>query len=368
MKIALLALGYHKRGGISRYVAELAERYAKQHEVHIFSSWLETRIPQGAVHHHVPTIRQSLFSLTATYTLHSSLALRKQKFDIVHNPWTDCLTQDVYTAQSCHRAYFERVERFNGLKSIVDPTHRLILAIEDYIYTKRRYKRIISVSEGVKKEIIRYYGIPPRDITVIPNGVDLERFKPGAGIGARVRKSLGLASDDFVLLFVAHEFKRKGLAYIIRAIGLLHDPKVKLLVVGGDNKNPYAALEKDTKTLGQVIFLGSSSKVEEYYKAADIFVFPTAYEAFSLAAVEAMAAGLPLLATKVNGTEELVKDGENGFFIARDPRDIAAKVRVLFDDRRLRIRMGKAARKTAGKYSWNAIAEKTLAVYKDILR
>lgn len=367
MKIAMLTLGYTKRGGIGRSIAELAERYSKGHALHVFANWVETPLPEGAQYHHVPAIRQSLCALTATYTPLSTLAVQRQRFDIVHNHWTDCLVQDVYTAQSCHRAYFDRIERFKGLRSVVDPTHRLIMAIEAYVYKKRRYKRIISVSEGVKREIIRYYNVPAGDITVIPNGVDLNAFRPDPAAKVGVRASLGMSESDFVVLFVAHEFKRKGLEHIIKAVGLLEDERIKVLVAGRDDKRPYEKLAKDCKVAGQVVFLGESGRVEDYYKAADVFVFPTAYEAFSLATVEAMAAGLPLLATKVNGTEELIRHGKNGFFVSTEPRDIAGRIGELAENRSLLKRMGGAARKTAERYSWDIIAERTMDVYSGVL-
>lgn len=102
-------------------------------------------------------------------------------------------------------------------------------------------------------------------------------------------------------------------------------------------------------------------------RSSDTFVFPTAYEAFLLATLEAVASGLPILATKINWTEELIKEGYNGFFIKRDPKDIAEKINILIEDKQLRKIVSRNARKTAENYSWDKIAKKTLEVYQNII-
>jgi UDP-glucose:(heptosyl)LPS alpha-1,3-glucosyltransferase len=107
-------------------------------------------------------------------------------------------------------------------------------------------------------------------------------------------------------------------------------------------------------------------EIERYYAAADVFLLPTFYEAFSLATLEAAASGLPLVVTKVNGTEELIEDGRNGFFIERDGDDIAHRLRQLRDDHRLRTMLGDAARQSALRYAWDTIADQTLRVYEEV--
>jgi glycosyltransferase involved in cell wall biosynthesis len=94
---------------------------------------------------------------------------------------------------------------------------------------------------------------------------------------------------------------------------------------------------------------------------------PTSYEAFPLAVLEAAASGLSVLATNVNGTEEFIRDGVNGFFILRDANDIAAKLLRVVDDATLRQALGASARVSTEQYSWDIVAQKTLALYKEIL-
>jgi UDP-glucose:(heptosyl)LPS alpha-1,3-glucosyltransferase len=103
-----------------------------------------------------------------------------------------------------------------------------------------------------------------------------------------------------------------------------------------------------------------------YYAASDVFVLPTYYEAFSLATLEAAASGLPLLVTKVNGTEELVREGYNGYFVTRDGESIAEKLEFILSDSQKLRELGMNARKSAEQYSWDVIADKTLSVYEKI--
>ena len=139
-----------------------------------------------------------------------------------------------------------------------------------------------------------------------------------------IRVKYEINADEIVLMFFGHEFRKKGLEFVIRALPLVKED-VKSLIAGRDNPTYYKRLALKFGVLDKVIFAGFVSGISEYFAAFDIFVFPTAYEVFSLVTLEAVASGLPILATKVNGTEELIKEGYNGFFIRRDPNDIAEK-------------------------------------------
>jgi len=373
MRIALVMSVFNKQGGISRYVTGLAEQFVKEHEVHLICSKYETDIPNAHVHRHRILWRPPSLQV-ASNALANYLDVRRLRrevgFDIVHSQGAECFSQDIICAQSCQKAAVEHLRAERGgmyrLLKPFEPRSNIVLAIEGHNYGKKAYKRIISVSQGVKREIMEQYGVPDEDIAVIPNGVDLEEFKPQnkESFRGKIRGELGLDESDVVLVFTAWEFNRKGLRYIIEAL-----PKtgknVKLLAVGGDNQGPYRDLAQKMGVKDRVVFTGHKLNVREYYAAADIFVFPTAYEAFSLSTLEAAASGLPVLAAKVNGTEELIKDGVNGFFITRDGADIADKIRQAQDaglDR-----MGAQARKTALGYSWENIASATLKVYEQAL-
>ena len=121
---------------------------------------------------------------------------------------------------------------------LLNPYHWLILAIERSIFKKRRFNKIIAISEMVKKNIMDNYGVSPADIEVIYNGVDIKKYHPGnrSKYASEIRQKYGLTDDDFVALFVGSGFERKGVRYLIRAVESISEP-VSLMIVG-KGKNP----------------------------------------------------------------------------------------------------------------------------------
>ncbi len=384
MKIAFIARLYNKQGGISRCVAELAEFFSQEHEVHVFANAWQDVSTDKVIFHKIPMIKGNFFLRkkvygwatvfqVASFTLMSRLKIKPQRFDIVHS-FGDCfLPFDVYTSQSCHKTAV-RVARkskkgiYNYFKNtILNPLNLIVLSIEKFSYQRGKKSIIISPTEWIKREIIEEYKVAKENIVVIPNGVDLEEFNPKNRKQFRdeVRKELNIKPDDIVLLFVAYEFKRKGLKYIIEAMPFIKNERIKLIVIGRDEIAPYLSLAEELKVAHQIIFL-KPTPLKKYYATSDIFIFPTLYEAFSLATLEAIASGLPLLATKVSGTEELIQDGYNGFFIQQDGFDIAQKINLLIKDDNYIKKVGENARKTAERYSWKDVANQTEGIYKKI--
>lgn len=374
MKICIVGRAINKKGGVSRYNAELAEQLCKEHEVHLLVAWYENKYKNNFIIHPYSIPKNPyVLQISSSFIKVSTLARKldeKFGFDIIHTSEAEGLYQDVITAQSCIRGAFEMLKKNNIVYDFlrrIRPFTLFGLTVERMVYSHHKYEKIIAVSEGVKREIMKYYNIPEDEIAVIPNGVNIEEFKPDNESRKRVRGKYGIGDDEIVLMFSGYEFKRKGLRYIIEALPLIKRD-VKLLVVGKDNQKPYEKLALDAGVSDNMIFAGASSNIREYYAASDMFVFPTAYEAFSLATLEAVASGLPILATNVNGTEELIKNGYNGFFIKRDPLDISEKINQIIDDEKLRKDMSINARKSAEKYTWDKVAEKTLEVYEEVAK
>ena len=374
MRILLVSRGFNKHGGISRYVAELAEKFVREHEIHLLTTKYDYKVANLIVHKK-PMIEKPFWLQIASNAYYNTKYAKKlkEKFDIdvVNSNGAESWKCDVVTMHSCHKAwnkYYRSWDPLRNVRGVIDPLNIVVLAVERRVLEKGS-KKIIAVSEGVKREILENYNVPEEKIAVVPSGVDLEEFKPNQKKREEIRKRYNINDNEIVLMFSGYEFKRKGLEYIIKALPKINNKNIKLLVVGGDDAKRYKLLASRLGVLGKIIFVGTVKKgINSYYAASDIFLFPTAYEAFSLATLEAVASGLPILATKVNGTEELIKDGYNGFFINRDPTDIAEKVNVLVEDENLRKQMSRNARRTAEKYSWDEVAKKTMEVYEEVAR
>jgi glycosyltransferase involved in cell wall biosynthesis len=199
----------------------------------------------------------------------------------------------------------------------------------------------------------------------VPNGVDHRVFRPAESDDAKaaLRRRLGLPVADFLALFVGMDCERKGLRDAMGAIAGLADSR--LVVIGPENS---AALERHAKRVGaekQVWFGGFSSTPEFYYAACDAFLFPSRYEAFSLATLEAAASGLPIIAHAVNGTEELVRSGENGWLVPHGSDALRSRLVRLRDDSVERRRLSRGALESSLAYDWDDIAERQFSVFED---
>jgi UDP-glucose:(heptosyl)LPS alpha-1,3-glucosyltransferase len=236
------------------------------------------------------------------------------------------------------------------------------VAEERRAYGSPRLRHVIAVSHGTARELREYYRVPEEKIVVVPNGVDPGVFRP-ADTGHRrvLREKYGLPADDFLALFVGGDWERKGVRDAIGAIAGMRD--ARLVILGSGDA---AAMQAHAARVGagsQVIFAAPSVAPQDYYAACDAFVFPSRYEAFSLVTLEAVASGLPIIAHAINGTEELVQDGENGWLVPFGPDALREKLVLLRDDAVRRARMSAAARESSLRYGWDRIADEQFAVF-----
>jgi UDP-glucose:(heptosyl)LPS alpha-1,3-glucosyltransferase len=215
-----------------------------------------------------------------------------------------------------------------------------------------RARRIIAVSRRLRGLLVARHDVDVRHVLVIPNGVDTRRFAADrlAPLRAPQRVALGLG-DEMLCLLVAHNLRLKGFDTTLRALGLLRGQglPVRLAVAGGVPDRLWVQLV-DRMGLSQLVTLhGNVTEIERLYAAADVLVHPTRWDACSLATIEAMACGLPVVTTAANGAADLITDGIDGYVIG-DPEDhalLAERIAALRDPGP-RARIGAAARVAAG--------------------
>jgi glycosyltransferase involved in cell wall biosynthesis len=302
------------------------------------------------------------------FFLAGSIATARRPEGLLHTTGALVLNRaDVSTVHFCGLAF----QREMGLprRSREGPAYRINEWISDLItrwterliYRPARTRHLAPVSRGLAREIQRYFPAMRDRLTVVPNGVDVAAFARDEDARARIRAELGLSPDALVALFVGGDWERKGVREAIEA--LAEAPDWRLIVVGPGDRGRFEALAAERGVADRVHFAGRQTDTAPWYSAADVFVFPTAYEAFPLSPMEAAAAGLPLLATRVNGIEDVLEDGSNGWFVERDGADIGRRLRELSADPARIEQMGAAARAGIARWDWERMVDSYVEVY-----
>ena len=313
IKIGIVAGEIHRRGGMERAAAEVFERIAARYEVVAFASVCEIKAPKLTWKSVQPIRRPAVLR-------HWSFRRKVHSLEtgahctVTNSIGAAAIDADVITAQFCHAAFTKNHGGLRGGTGLVRKKYqewvqRVYTQQERVAYASPRLKKVISVSNGVKRELIEHYNIDADKIVVIPNAVDHAVFHPAPNPQAKreLRQRLGLPETKFLCLFVGGDWDRKGLKNAIEAISGM--PNTALVVVGQGDIARFTALAEQFGVAENVIFAGRSQSPQDFYSAADVFVFPSRYEAFSLVTLEAVASGLPLIALPINGTEELIEDG-----------------------------------------------------------
>ena len=232
-------------------------------------------------------------------------------------------------------------------------------------YRGRTHRAIVALTSAEVAELERCYGVVAPPVQVIPNGVDLERFHPPTTAEREsARAALGLDDEHRVALFVGHELRWKGVPLAIDA--LVHAPTVMLLVIGGDSETIPLMLRRAERAgvVDRVHFAGVKTDLSAVFAAADMFVFPTLYEPYGMVISEALASGLPVIATRQGCAVDLVEDGVNGYLVDPDPRDIATRLEQVAATDVAAWR--DACRRSVEHLGWDRIAARYLALLASV--
>lgn len=385
----LARLGEREAGGMSVYVRELSKELpGRGFPVDIFTRRTDPDAPtivplndgtrvihlQGGpagdldktqVYFHLPELAYNLlrfaeregrhYQLLHSHYWLSGLAANwlKRRWDVPHVAMFHTLAE---VKNHSRLGEHEPLQRIEG--------ERRIVAAADRLVAPTYYER---------SQLVRYYSAVPSKIEVIPCGVDLDLFHPIDKIEAR--RELGL-TDRRVILFVGRMDPLKGLDILLQAVARLEDRDgLRVLVAGGSLEGDsrlthYLDKAREMGIAHQVTFLGSleQESLPAYYSASDLCVVPSYYESFSLVAVEALACGTPVIASRVGGLTGIVRDGETGFLVPwRCPDPFSERLETLLGNDMLREHFGRAARKSVEKYAWSNVASRIQEVYEDLL-
>ena len=233
---------------------------------------------------------------------------------------------------------------------------------------------LIVTSGREKDHLLRYYDADPRRIALAPCGVNLDLFRHMGRHSARER--IGAGMDQQLILYVGRFAPEKGLDRLLQAVACLrHLPELRLLVVGGDGEQDSAylrmqALSRDLGIADRVAFKGrvDQSELPWFYSAVDLLALPSSYESFGMVALEALACGTPVAATRVGAMENLLGDRRNGR-LAQDlrPSSLAAAMEDLLKDRAAGPQAAEIIRHAVLRYDWSRVAADVLTIYHDRL-
>lgn len=248
---------------------------------------------------------------------------------------------------------------------------------------------VIAVSEGMKRDVMKLYGVPEDRVKVIYNGIDPDFYKPT--FDEKILEKWGVDPKKPFVLFVGRITRQKGISQLIQAIPQI-DPKAQVVLCAGAPDTQELAdecrhlIEEVQKTRDGVVWIQDVMPHEELrvlYSHATVFATPSLYEPFGIINLEAMSCGTPVVGSAVGGIPEIIVDGETGFLVPlkpvsetnfepADPKafqtDFANKLNKILANPELAKQMGEVSRKRAvDVFSWKAIAQQTYDFYNECI-
>jgi UDP-glucose:(heptosyl)LPS alpha-1,3-glucosyltransferase len=373
MRIALLTRRFDNAGGgTERDLVVTANCLrAAGHQISIFADEIRGATGEWDVHRvgGGPGLGRALSLLRFAWT--AAPAARRAGTDLVLS-FARCVAADVIrSGGGAHASYLRAARKWRGALGAtamrLSPYHRVQMLVERQAFRSGSLKRVIAVSNFVREDLIREFGLAPEKTLTIYNGVDLERFRPAADPAERaaIRQKFVMPSSARVVAFVGNGFARKGLGFLIEAWPLVAGGAF-LLVVGADRQtDKFARRAHALNVGGRIVFIGPQPNVEAIFHAVDAFAMPSLFEPFGNVVMEAMASGLPAMTSAYSGVAELMPPSMRGFRVEHpdDVGEVALRLGALFD---APASLSHEARETAEKFTWTRYADELNALIGSI--
>lgn len=360
VKVAIVLMKYNPFGGCERQAAILARALARRGDkVTVVAGSFVAAPEEGIEVVRAPVLRLSSWLKVLSFALSSRsiISRRPGGFDMVI-AFDRTLIADIYMAgNACHREWLAFRRMHFGLKdrisTAVNPLHAVVNGLEKRLFRNLRENggRVVALSDAGREGISRHYDIGRDFFTVIPPAIDLERigFSPSEAGKGPARKALGIPPRVPVILHVGSGFRIKGLEATVRAVAALNQKgRGALLLAAGKDRGGIRRLGLLARRLGasgNIRFMGGVEDVGALYDASDIFVLPSLFESFGAAAIEALAAGLPVIIGKGAGAASFIEKERVGRVVRTpaDPEELACLIEEsLSTDRMLRRTRGLA--------------------------
>lgn len=363
-------LSYH--GGVERHVFEISKRLQKAGvDVEVYTTDPTGKLPKHGYVDEIPLRRFRSLAPNRAYFFAPKLysALKElQNIDIVHT----------HSYQAFPSLFVALAKKKNKIPFVFTPHYHPMGGTSLRTFLRKTYRTVgkqifkqanvvIAVSKYEQKLLTHLFKESEEKVVYIPNGIDLEKF---INLTARHKNS-----QKKSILYVGRLEKYKGVHYLMKAfLGVLKKyPFSELNIVGsGSYALNFVSLAKDLKISRSTHFLGSVQEATllQLYASSDIFAILSEYEAFCISLVEAMASGLPAIASRVGGIPEIIQDGYNGFLIDYPPdhHDLTGIMIRLIEQEDLAFQVGANARKTVlTSFSWDETIKHLLELYAKVL-
>jgi glycosyltransferase involved in cell wall biosynthesis len=409
VRIAVISPFLDRSHGTERCIVEQLERFALQSgaEIHIYAQRIRdlrgvTRYKHGAAAkapdhntetkptnrlfwHKVPAIPgphllQYIFWFFANRLCRWwDVAFHNARYDLLYSAGINATDADAISVHVVFHEFYRQVLpqlRFRRNPLIAWPRlahrrgyYRLIMALENRIY-RRGTVSLAAISASAATLLEKHFH--PAATRVIRYGVDVQAFSVPQRLAERAtaRKLFNLSEEDFALLLIGNDWRTKGVAALLQSLALIRELPWKLLVVGRDVRDPYDKMIRDYGIANRVIFLPPSPNVMQFYAPADAYVGPSLEDAYGLPIIEAMACGLPVIASSRAGAHEIITAGSDGI-ILRDPQnaeELATALRSLITNPALCRQLGEHATCTAQNHTWDRNAQDTWEWLNEVAR
>jgi len=365
------------RGGCETYIADLLRRFARDdHEVHLYACrWRAESMPTHVMTHSVPLPRGPRFLRPWRFGRACLDALAGRRHDVtigfdktwgldVHYPQGGVYAESQRANLRKHASPFRR--RLARLAKALDPAVQSYLRLERMQFLRR--PTLIVNSELVLRHAVEHYGINANEVHVVHAAIDPMRFEASdrASLRAAIRQSWGVSESESVALFVAMNYRLKGLEPLLHAMRLI-PPTCRLVVVGNPRFGPFQRLARRLNVAERVIFHGFCDDARAAYFGADFLVHPTFYDPCSLVALEALACGLPVVTSRFNGASELIDAPRAGRVIdaPHDPAELAEAMTHFLDSDQRRS-ASHAALAAAERWTFDDHYRKMMAILETV--
>jgi len=317
--VTILKSQLDRKGGLEKYTWEIAKTFCQSGSNVTLLTSGDVKAPFSSDRLNIVSFPiDSLFSYLNVRRFDQSCQrfLKDHPTPIVFGLDRNSEQSHIRAGNGVHAAYLRhRAKKEGALKALsfkINPLHRSLLAIEKKSFESRKLRTLFTNSHMVKNEVLEIYNIPAEKIEVVHNGVEwfqmLADFEQWQEKREELIAELSLDPQAYQLLFIGHNYQRKGLENLLKGMSLIKTTPMQLCVIGKEKKISY--FKQMAQHLGlekSVRFLGQRSDIRRFYQMADALAIPSSYDPFANVTVEALAMGLYVISSKTNGGHEVLR-------------------------------------------------------------